>query len=70
MCTEGHHDGEIDLFPPLPARQSPVGQRQWDGNLATVYTNPGNVNNVRWCTGALINPNLAAVTRPTPGNDS
>jgi V8-like Glu-specific endopeptidase len=38
--------------------QRPVGQLQWNDNLAAIYTNPGNVSGVRWCTGALISPNL------------
>ncbi|MGH9222650.1 MAG: RICIN domain-containing protein [Acidimicrobiales bacterium] len=42
----------------VAAHQRPVGQLQWDDNLASVYTNPGNVNDVRWCTGTLISPNL------------
>ncbi len=36
------------------AHQSPVGQLQWNNNLATIYTNPGNVAGVRWCSGTLI----------------
>lgn len=42
----------------VDAQQRPVGQLQWDNNLASRYTNPGTVNNVRWCTGALITNNL------------
>jgi V8-like Glu-specific endopeptidase len=38
--------------------QGPVGQLQWNSNLATIYTNPGNVSGVRWCTGTLIGGNL------------
>lgn len=40
------------------AHQAKVGQIQWDDDLANHYTNPGNVNNVRWCTGAMISNNL------------
>src|SRR5262245_56460721 len=36
------------------AHQAPVGQIQWNNNLAAIYTNPGNVTGVRWCTGALV----------------
>jgi Trypsin len=36
------------------AHQAPVGQLQWNDNLAAIYTNPGNVSGVRWCTGALV----------------
>lgn len=38
--------------------QAPVGQLQWNDNLASIYTNPGNVAGVRWCSGALISNNL------------
>lgn len=34
--------------------QSSVGQLQWNTNLASIYTNPGNVNGARWCSGTLI----------------
>ncbi|MGH7930377.1 MAG: trypsin-like serine peptidase, partial [Candidatus Binatia bacterium] len=40
------------------ARQVPVGQLQWNNNLAAIYTNPGNVSGARWCTGVLIGNNL------------
>ena len=40
------------------AHQSPVGQLQWNDNLASIYTNPGNVSGVRWCTGTLISNDL------------
>jgi V8-like Glu-specific endopeptidase len=42
----------------VDAHQAPVGQLQWNDNLAAIYTNPGNVAGVRWCTGALIAPEL------------
>ena len=42
----------------VSARQAPVGQLQWNSNLASIYTNPGNVSGVRWCTGTLIAPDL------------
>jgi hypothetical protein len=38
--------------------QRPVGQLQWNDNLASIYTNPGNVSGVRWCTGTLITNDL------------
>lgn len=38
--------------------QGPVGQIQWNSNLATIYAQPGNVSGVRWCTGTLIAKNL------------
>jgi V8-like Glu-specific endopeptidase len=40
------------------ARERPVGQLQWNDNLAAIYNNPGNVSGVRWCTGTLITHNL------------
>jgi V8-like Glu-specific endopeptidase len=36
------------------AHQGPVGQLQWNDNLAALYTNPGNVSGVRWGSGTLI----------------
>jgi Trypsin len=42
----------------VDAHQAPVGQIQWNDNLAAIYTNPGNVSGVRWCTGALVANNL------------
>lgn len=39
-------------------RERPVGQLQWNGNLPSIYSNPGNVNNIRWGTGTLITENL------------
>jgi V8-like Glu-specific endopeptidase len=38
--------------------QRPVGQLRWNSNLASIYSNPGNVSGVRWGTGALISDNL------------
>lgn len=38
----------------VDTHQGPVGQFQWNNNLATIYTNPGNVNGVRWGSGTLI----------------
>jgi hypothetical protein len=42
----------------VAANQRPVGQIQWNDNLATIYTNPGNVNGARWCSGTLISNDL------------
>lgn len=42
----------------VDARQRAVGQLQWDDDLASIYTNPGNVSGARWCTGTLVSPNL------------
>jgi V8-like Glu-specific endopeptidase len=38
--------------------EKPVGQLQWNSNLASIYTDPGNVSGVRWCSGTLISCNL------------
>jgi hypothetical protein len=38
--------------------QSAVGQIQWNDNLASIYTNPGDVSGVRWCSGTLISNDL------------
>ena len=32
----------------VAARQSAAAQVQWNDNLATIFTNPGNVSGVRW----------------------
>lgn len=42
----------------VAAHQRPVGVLRWNGNLASIYSNPGNVAGVRWCTGTLISDNL------------
>ena len=34
--------------------ERPVGQLQWNSNLAAIYNNPGNVSGKRWCSGTLI----------------
>jgi V8-like Glu-specific endopeptidase len=38
--------------------QAPVGQIQWNTNLAQIYTNPGDVSGARWCSGTLITRDL------------
>lgn len=42
----------------VDSHQSAVGVLRWHSNLATHYTNPGNVAGHRWCTGTLISDNL------------
>lgn len=42
----------------VAAHQKPVAQVQWNANLGTVFTNPGNVNGVRWGSGTMIGPDL------------
>jgi len=38
--------------------ERPVGQLQWNNNLATIYNNPGTVNNIRWCSGTMVSRDL------------
>lgn len=38
--------------------QRAVGQIQWNANLGSVFTNPGNVSAQRWCSGTLISNDL------------
>ena len=38
--------------------ERPVGQLQWNDNLGAIYDDPGNVSNVRWCSGTLISADL------------
>lgn len=38
--------------------ESPVGQLQWNDNLAAIYDNPGNVSGVRWGSGTMISDDL------------
>ena len=42
----------------VDAHQAPAAQVQWNDDLATHYTNPGNVNGVRWGSGTMISPDL------------
>lgn len=42
----------------VAAHQKPVAQVQWNSDLASRYTNPGDVNGVRWGTGTMIGPDL------------
>ena len=53
------YDGTLGVTQAFVANnQRPVGQIQWNDNLATIYTNPGNVSAARWCTGTLISDDL------------
>lgn len=38
--------------------QSPVCQVQWNDNLSSIYTNPGDVSGKRWGTGTMIADNI------------
>lgn len=42
----------------VDAHQSAVAQVQWNTNLASVYTSPGDVNGARWGSGTMIGPDL------------
>ena len=42
----------------VAAHQAPVGQLQWNDDLNLIYSNPGNVSGVRWCSGTLISRDL------------
>lgn len=42
----------------VAARQQPAVQVQWNDNLATAFTSPGNVNGVRWGSGTMISADL------------
>lgn len=42
----------------VAARQGPVGNLKWRSDLSSRYTNAGNVNGARWCTGTLISADL------------
>lgn len=42
----------------IEAHQGAVGLIQWNDDLESIYTNPGNVGNTPWCTGTMVSPNL------------
>jgi V8-like Glu-specific endopeptidase len=42
----------------VATHQSAVGQLQWNDNLASIYTNPGDVSGRRWCSGTMISNDL------------
>ena len=53
------YDGTLGVSQPFVNKhQAPVGQLQWNNNLASKYNNPGNVSGVRWGTGTLISNDL------------
>ncbi|WP_447970581.1 trypsin-like serine peptidase [Nitrospira sp. M1] len=53
------YDGTLGVTKQFVAEhQAAVGQLQWNDNLASIYTNPGNVSGVRWCSGTLISRDL------------
>ena len=53
------YDGTLGVTPAfVAAHQSAACQVQWNANLASIYTNPGNVSGVRWGSGTMIAANL------------
>ncbi len=53
------YDGTLGVTQDFAAaHQRPVGQLQWNSNLADIYDNPGDVSGVRWCSGTLVSHNL------------
>ena len=42
----------------VAAHQAAACQVQWNANLASIYSNPGNVSGVRWGSGTMISANL------------
>lgn len=53
------YDGTLGVTVELVnAHQRPVAQVQWNNNLASIYTNPGDVAGVRWGTGTMISRDL------------
>lgn len=53
------YDGTLGVTQQFVAdHERPVGQIQWNDNLGSIYTDPGNVSGIRWCTGTLISCDL------------
>lgn len=49
------YDGTLGVTTGYVAtHERPVGQLQWNNNLAAIYTNPGDVSGARWGSGTLI----------------
>ncbi|MGG3647142.1 trypsin-like serine peptidase [Bacillus wiedmannii] len=42
----------------VDAHQGPVGQLQWNDDLASKFTHPGNISGIRWGSGTLISEEL------------
>lgn len=42
----------------VAAHQAAACQVQWNANLASIYTNPGNVSGVRWGSGTMITDDI------------
>lgn len=53
------YDGTLGVTPAfVSAHQQQAVQVQWNSNLGAVYTNPGDVNGVRWGSATMIGPDL------------
>lgn len=53
------YDGSLGVPAAFVAsHQAAVCQVQWNDNLASLYTNPGNVSGVRWGTGTMITDDI------------
>ena len=53
------YDGTLGVTVAFVAQhERPVGQLQWNSNLGSIYTRPGDVSGARWCTGTMISNNL------------
>ena len=53
------YDGTLGVTTAFVANhERAVAQVQWNNNLASIYTSPGNVSGVRWGSGTMISPDL------------
>src|SRR5215217_2858789 len=53
------YDGTLEVTTDfVSVQQRPVGNIHWNDNLSTIFTNPGSVSGVRWCSGTLISEDL------------
>lgn len=53
------YDGTLGVTTAFAAaHQAPACQVQWNANLASIYTNPGNVSGERWGSGTMVSDNL------------
>jgi V8-like Glu-specific endopeptidase len=53
------YDGSLGVSTAFVDRAQPsVANLRWKSDLANRYTNPGDVNGARWCSGTMISPAL------------
>lgn len=53
------YDGRLGVEKSFVDKHQPsVAQIQWNNDLSTKYQKPGNVVNVRWCSGSMISEDL------------